>query len=121
MKSILALTLTTGLLTSAAPGTPTPHYCPATVLMDYTLGFSYYAQLQRDASCLPGDVTRIRKTSTLSQVKNGAPYQPIFPLKGAWVIDDLGANTVPHGMQWTLTTWKWQYYDGHVWKNAVTQ
>lgn len=127
MKHItLALTLTTGLLTSASSGQApigkVVTYCPADVQVDYELiGISYYARLMRDASCKPGDLTRIRKTSTMSQIKNGARYQPILPLKGAWAINDFGVDDVPQNQQWTLYSWDWQWYDGKVWKKAVTQ
>lgn len=117
--------LLTGLLllagASAAPVSP---YCPVNVFIDYTVGFAYYAQLQLSAGCEPGQVARVRRSSTVSTIRNGAAFQPIDPPTGAWTVTEKGDN-VPNEKQITYrwSTWVWEYYDGLAkkWERAVLQ
>jgi hypothetical protein len=107
---LLALSLTA----APPPINRTSPYCPAIVYPDYVLGVTYYAVVLRDASCLTGQVARVRKASTLNI---GARYRPIQPLRGAWEITESG-NTLP-GNRWTLYTWRWEYWDGASWLPAA--
>lgn len=88
--------------------------CRLQVIPDYTLGFAYRAVLRPAPGCGETQVLRVRKSSTTSVKRNGAPYQPIKPEVGAW---DLGktVNTVPLSERWTLNSWRWEWYDPAVW------
>ena len=111
------------LLLGAASAAPS-HYCRLVVYKDYQMGFAYYVQLARAPECQPGQVARIRRSSTINVVRNGAPYQPIDPPTGAWEVSEFGDN-VPNGKQFTYTwsTWDWEYWNEgrHQWVKAEPQ
>ena len=104
----------------AAHMTTPPTNCAVVVLRDYELGWAYYAQVRLVPECPEGGSARVRKTSTLSTKINGAPYQPIRPEKGAWIVSKNGDN-IPNSMQFTLYNWAWQYSDGKNWVPAATR
>ena len=112
------------LLPASAKESRATPYCPVDVFIDYTVGFAYYTQLRLSAGCEPGQVARVRRSSTVSTVRNGAPYQPIDPPKGAWTITATGddiPNDKPVSYSWS--TWVWEYYNAHTkrWERAVLQ
>lgn len=89
---------------------PAPPGCHLQVIPDYTLIFVYRAVLRLSPSCGFAQTLRVRKSSTTSVKRNGAPYQPIRPGEGAW---DLGRlhSTVPGNQLWTSLSWRWEYND----------
>ncbi|AWN23996.1 hypothetical protein DKM44_12780 [Deinococcus irradiatisoli] len=87
-----------------------PPTCTLTLIPDQVRGVAYHVIFKVAPSCPADAVFRVRKSSTINQKKNGAPYQPIKPLVGAW---DIGktTSTVPGAELWTSLTWQWQVYD----------
>ncbi len=125
MKPILLAALLFGAASAAPADAPTTgHYCRLVVYKDYQMGFGYYAQLALAPECTPGQVARIRRSSTLNVIRNGARYQPIDPATGAWEVSATGDN-VPNGKQFTYTwsTWVWQYWNEgrHQWSQVYPQ
>lgn len=113
--ALLGLLLTAG---AAAP-TPEPAACRLQIIPDYTLGITYRAVLRLSPECAERASLRIRKSSTQNVRRDGAPYQPIKPTVGAW---DLGPKTtVPAGELWTLSSWRWEYYDVAAWSTRLGQ
>lgn len=84
--------------------------CHLRIYPDYTLGVMYRAVLRLSSGCPAGTTLRVRKSSTMNTRVNGAPYQPVRPLSGAW---ELGTkkSTIPAGDLWTLYNWRWEWYD----------
>jgi hypothetical protein len=111
MLKLALAALALGAVSAAADAPTTGHFCRLVVYKDYEMGFAYYAQLALAPECTSGQVARIRRSSTLNVVRNGAPYQPIDPPTGAWEVTAFGDN-VPNGKQFTYTTssWVWQYW-----------
>jgi len=98
------------LVTNAAPPA-----CRLQVIPDYVTPVSYQAVLRPSPACQDGTVLRVRKSSTLNTRVNGAPVQPIRPLKGAW---EVGKNTLVNApVPWrelttiTVTRWRWEWFD----------
>ncbi|MBZ9753615.1 hypothetical protein K7W42_22590 [Deinococcus sp. HMF7604] len=91
---------------------PGPPACRLQVVPDYTLGVTFRAALRLAPGCPFGTVLRVRKSSTTSTRRNGAPYQPIKPEQGAWEVGAAGQplkSPVPRSELWTLYTWRWEY------------
>ena len=112
MLKLALAALMIGAASAAVTDAPTPsHYCRLVVYKDYEMGFAYYAQLALAPECTPGQVARVRRSSTLNVIRNGARYQPIDPANGAWEVTATGDN-VPNGKQFTYTwsTWDWEYW-----------
>ncbi|MVN88301.1 hypothetical protein GO986_16265 [Deinococcus sp. HMF7620] len=115
MRRLLLLLI---LLPSAAlalltvpPGLPV---CRLQVVPDYTLGVTFRAALRLAPACPFGTVLRVRKSSTTSTRRTGAPYQPIKPEQGAWEVGAPGQplkSPVPASERWTLRSWRWEYFD----------
>ncbi len=99
-------------LAAAVPAQPSPAApaCRLQVIPDYTLVVVYKAVLRPSPACPNGTELRVRKSSTLNTRRNGAPYQPIQPLVGAWTLTDFN-STVPSRNLWTSLNWRWEYYD----------
>ncbi|CAM3837517.1 hypothetical protein [Deinococcus frigens] len=89
---------------------PTPLACRLQVIPDYTLIFAYRAVLRLSPECGFSQTLRVRKSSTTSVKRNGAPYQPIRPEVGAWALGHL-ASTVPGNQNWTSRSWRWEFND----------
>ncbi|OLV20117.1 hypothetical protein [Deinococcus marmoris] len=133
LLALLAGATHSGALLNSIPPTP-PLFafaaasvpdCHLNVFPDYTLGFAYQAFLQPSSDCLFTVSLRVRKTSTISRKRNGAPYQPIIPDGSAryggvysWTLGKYG-GTVPRRELWTSYSWKWQWLDGEVWRDGV--
>lgn len=119
---LLPLTALLLLGAPAAQPTPQPRYCSVLILRDYRAVITYQAILRLDPLCPPGAVGRLRKVSTLNW---GGPYVPQKPgglpqyggLWG-WTLTPGGSN-VPSRELWTLSSWRWQWYDGEAWQPAV--
>lgn len=116
---LLALGLLLGASAATVPH-PAPVYCHISVLRDYELGFAYYARLLLDPDCPAQGQARVRKTSTVSTRRNGAPYQPINPNTGAWTITQNGGN-VPPGATFTFNSWVWQEWTGDHWQTVAAR
>jgi hypothetical protein len=84
--------------------------CTLQVIPDYTLGVAYRAVLRPSPGCPLGTELRVRKSSTLNVRRAGAPYQPIKPETGAWLLSRT-QTTVPSRELWTLYNWRWEVYD----------
>ncbi|AIZ44884.1 hypothetical protein QR90_06840 [Deinococcus radiopugnans] len=106
----MMLALSLALL--AAP--PAPPGCHLQVIPDYTLVVAYRAVLRLSPECGFSETLRVRKSSTTSTRRNGAPYQPIRPEAGAWELGRL-KSTVPDRQLWTSWSWAWQWYDAEAW------
>ena len=111
----LSLLLLGTLLLSQPTPSPPPAFCEVRILRDYDVSVTYFAVFRLAASCPPGGVARVRKSSTLNTKAAGAPYQPVRPLVGAWDVNADG-TTVPFSARWTLNSWQWQYWDGQAWQ-----
>ncbi|AZI41873.1 hypothetical protein EHF33_03165 [Deinococcus psychrotolerans] len=91
------------LLTQTTP-------CTLTVTPDEVRGAAYHVRFTVAASCSADTVFRVRKSSTISTKRRGAPYQPIKPLTGAWEISKT-KTTLPTGELWTSILWRWEQFD----------
>lgn len=119
MRTILLLTAALALPAVALVAVNQPPGCRLQVIPDYTVGFAYRAVLRPSPGCSIGETLRVRKSSTTSVKRNGAPYQPIKPEVGAWGV---GAKvTVPDRELWTLNSWRWEYYDPDLWSARLQQ
>lgn len=105
--------LTLALLLSAQQPTT---YCPVIVYRDYHFGAVYKAVPRLPTTCQ--GTARVRKSSTINVRRNGAPYQPVKPEIGAWDVTRTKTNIPPREL-WTLTTWRWEYWDGSRWRGAL--
>ena len=113
-----------GAVAIAAAGvvatTTAPPACRLQVIPDYVTPISYRAVLRVSPGCPSGTTLRVRKSSTINTVRNGAPYQPIKPLKGAWDVKKIGDVTVSSvpGFELqtsTITKWQWEYWSAAEW------
>ena len=92
-------------------------YCRVTILPDYTLGFAYYAILQRSPTCPADGIGRVRKVGTLNP-KHPATKPGGLPQYGGvwgWTLSANGSG-VPYREYWTSLSWRWQWYDGQRWR-----
>lgn len=101
----LLLLASTGLAQTPPP-VPRPT-CYLQMIPDYTFVVAYKAVLRLPASCRYDAVLRVRKSSTLNTVRNGAPYQPY---QGPWDLG-WGRSNVPNAKLWTSLNWRWEYFD----------
>lgn len=112
MRTSLLLALLAGATHSSAllsiPAAPPT--CRLQIIPDYTLIFAYRAVLRLSPECGFSQSLRVRKSSTTSTKRNGAPYQPIRPEVGAWTLGRLD-TTVPENQLWTVWSWRWEYND----------
>ncbi len=111
--SLLLLALLAGATHSdavldAVPSAPPS--CRLQVIPDYTLIFAYRAVLRLSPECGFAQALRVRKSSTTSTKRDGAPYQPIRPELGAWELERL-STSVPANQLWTSWSWRWEYND----------
>ncbi|THF70524.1 hypothetical protein E7T06_07415 [Deinococcus sp. Arct2-2] len=112
----LLLPLLSLLLASAiALPAPAPTYCRTIVIKDSVVLVAYKPVIRLAPDCPPDAQARVRKSSTLNTRRNGAPYQPIRPLIGAWIVTPYG-STIPANELWTLLTWRWEWWDGTRWQ-----
>lgn len=88
--------------------------CGITLTPQATRGVTYTAILTVASSCPSGTAFRVRKSSTLNTRAAGAPYQPIKPQTGAWVVTSK-TSTIPPGEIYTLFSWRWDVFDPKVW------
>ncbi|GGK11879.1 hypothetical protein GCM10008955_01410 [Deinococcus malanensis] len=100
-----------------APQTPLVKYCAVQIIRDNALIFAYKPVIRLHPSCSRRAQARVRKSSTLNTRRNGAPYQPIRPEKGAWTVTASG-TTIPNRDLWTTWSWRWEYWDGTHWRPA---
>lgn len=119
MRTFLPLALVLALPALALIAVTAPPGCRLQVIPDYTVGFAYKAVLRPSPGCPAGQTLRVRKSSTTSVKRDGAPYQPIKPIRGAW---DVGVqSTVPERELWTVNSWRWEYYDADAWSTRLQQ
>jgi hypothetical protein len=109
VKRALPLLLLLGPAQAAMTTVSSP-VCTLQVIPDYTLGVAYRAVLRPSPGCPLGAELRVRKSSTLNVRRDGAPYQPIKPETGAWLLSRT-QTTVPSRELWTLYNWRWEVYD----------
>ncbi len=95
--------------------TPAPTYCRTIVIKDSVLVVAYKPVIRLAPDCPADGQARVRKSSTMNVVRNGAPYQPIRPLQGAWVVTKF-SSTIPWNELWTTFTWRWEWWDGMRWR-----
>jgi len=72
----------------ARPATP----CTLTLVPDQVRGVAYHVLLNVSPTCPAETTFRVRKSSTINTKRNGAPYQPIKPLQGAWELGTVLAS-----------------------------
>ena len=119
----LNLTLAALILVAAgslAPAASVPPLCRVVIYTDYNAGVGYYAVPQLAPECPGNAVGRLRKSSTLNTRQQGARFQPIRPVTGAWTITFFG-DDVPNSEQFVywFSSWEWQWYDGKRWTPAA--
>ncbi|KQR40732.1 hypothetical protein [Deinococcus sp. Leaf326] len=113
------LLLSAALIPAAAVVVVTsPPGCRLQVIPDYTWAVTYKAVLRLSPGCMDGTALRVRKSSTQNVRREGAPYQPIKPIQGAWTFGK--TSTVPKNELWTVYTWRWEWWDAQAW-NPRTQ
>lgn len=88
--------------------------CGISLTPQATRGVTYTPLLQVSSTCPPGTAFRVRKSSTLNTKAAGAPYQPIKPQIGAWVVTRK-SSTIPVKELSTLFSWRWEFFDAKVW------
>ncbi|MVN86921.1 hypothetical protein GO986_09100 [Deinococcus sp. HMF7620] len=111
-RFLLSLMLLSGVALALLVVPPGPPICRLQVVPDYTLGVTSRAALRLSPGCAFGTILRVRKSSTTSTRRNGAPYQPIKPEQGAWEVGATGQplkSPVPKSELWTLYSWRWEY------------
>ncbi|MFD1734678.1 hypothetical protein ACFSC4_30305 [Deinococcus malanensis] len=101
----------------AGPSDSLVKYCAVQIIRDNALIFAYKPVIRLHPSCSRRAQARVRKSSTLNTRRNGAPYQPIRPEKGAWTVTASG-TTIPNRDLWTTWSWRWEYWDGTHWRPA---
>ena len=94
--------------------------CRLTVSPTEVRGATYRVALRLSPTCAAGQTFRVRKSSTTSLRRSGAPYQPIKPTQGAWTVGR-GVNTVPPAELFTLFTWEWQMYSPRTFDETTRQ
>lgn len=104
------------LLLPAALAAP----CTLTMIPADVRGATYKAKFIVSPSCPAATHFRVRKSSTTSLKRDGAPYQPIKPLLGAWTVTKASA-TIPAAELWSLATWRWEWWDGTRWQPIRSQ
>ena len=102
--------------TAALLAPPAPPSCHLQVIPDYTVVVAYRAVLRPSPACVWNTVLRVRKSSTLNVIRDGAPYQPIKPERGAWEVASSVqpvTRPVPDQELWTLQRppWRWEWFD----------
>jgi hypothetical protein len=101
-----ALGFTSAASAQSTPALPRPA-CYLQVIPDYTFVVAYKAVLRLSPRCTYDASLRVRKSSTINTVRNGAPYQPY---QGPWDFGD-AKSTVPNAKLWTSLQWVWEYFD----------
>ncbi|GGR62979.1 hypothetical protein GCM10008959_26330 [Deinococcus seoulensis] len=98
-----------GSLLAQRPATPSA-YCAATVERTATLGIIERLAIRPAPDCPARGVVRARKRSVLNAE---GPYQPIYPLRGAWQIPSGGVRN-----EWVGRSWSVEYWNGRAWVPA---
>lgn len=98
-----------GSLLAQRPATPAVS-CAATVERTATLGIVERLAIRPVLDCPARGVVRVRKRSVLNAE---GPYQPIYPLTGAWEIPSGGVRN-----EWVGSSWKVEYWNGRAWVPA---
>lgn len=100
--------------------------CTLQVIPDYVNPIAFKAVLRLSPACPAGTVLRVRKSSTLNTKAQGAKYQPIKPLAGAWEVGNSYAQVnrpVPDRELWTTQVpgkWRWEWWDASRY-NTITK
>lgn len=110
MRSLKTLLFNCAALVLPVAAQPTPASCRLTMSPTEVRGVTYRVALRLSPTCPASMAFRVRKSSTTSLKRNGAQYQPIRPLRGAWTVGKQ-VNTVPQDELFTLLSWEWQVYD----------
>lgn len=109
MQRTLALAALLSAVGAALAPVPPSTPCTLTLTPDAVRGAQFHARLSLAGSCGHGASFRVRKSSTLNVRRQGAPYQPIKPITGAWTVTPRGSN-IPPAELWTLITWRWERF-----------
>ncbi|OWL98971.1 hypothetical protein CBQ26_00495 [Deinococcus indicus] len=104
----VALAVSGGLIAQRLPTPAT--YCAATVERTATLGIVERLAIRPAVDCPARGVVRARKRSVLNAE---GPYQPIYPLRGAWEIPSGGVRN-----EWVGRSWSVEYWNGRAWVPA---